>query len=118
MNARSKSTVVMPIYLGIARSRPRFLDKEQIRLARRLWAEGLPQQAIAREIGVSTDVLKSRLADQLKTLPRNRKTIRPKPEGDIPEAEIARRAALVRHQWSEEQRDSRREVFKGHRPES
>jgi len=100
------------------RNRPKFLDKEQIRQARRLWAEGLPQQAIAREIVVSTDVLKSRLSDQLKTLPRNRKTIRPKPEGDIPEDEIARRAARVRLAWSEEQRDARREVFKGHRPES
>lgn len=101
-----------------SRTRPKFLDKEQIRQARRLWREGCPQQAIARAIGVSVDVLKSRLWDQLKALPRIRKTIRPEPEGDIPEAEIARRAALVRMAWSEEQRDARMEVFKGDRPSS
>jgi hypothetical protein len=71
-------------------------------LLRRLLAEGQTQAAAAEKAGVSTDVLRARLRDQLADVPRRR----PGPPkgysgGDwhISAAEIRRRCAAIRETW-------------------
>lgn len=92
-------------------SRGRQLTKAEIRLVRRLWAEGVAVTVICNELRITRDAFNARRLDQLADLPALRRGCRngirrcPEPtEEDFPPELIAARAAEIRAGWSEEER--------------
>lgn len=78
----------------------RLLTPDQERAIRAAWAEGATRDEAARAAGVTPATIRQRLADQLADLPRpgrggngGRRSLPPTP------AEIAARAAELRHRW-------------------
>ena len=85
------------------------LTPEQLTLARSLWLEGTPAQVVARELGVSYDVLKARMVDQLADLPRRgrgRGSARNRGCPDPSLIEIRAKTAAIRARWTSERWNS------------
>ena len=85
------------------------LTPEQLTLARLRWSEGTPAQEVARELGVSTDVLKARLGDQLSDLPRRGRGYGSARNRGCPDPsliEIRAKTAAIRARWTSERWNS------------
>ncbi len=85
------------------------LTVEQLTLARSLWIEGVPAQVVARELSVSYDVLKARLADQLADLPRRGRGRGSAHNRGCPDPsliEIRAKTAAIRKRWPDERWNS------------
>lgn len=84
-------------------------DAQQLRAARRAWAEGMTQAEIASLLGVSVDTVRSRLRDQLADLPKRGRGAGATRTGEDPtEDEIYGRLVLLEQAaWSDEDRDRR-----------
>lgn len=85
-------------------SLPQLLSPEQERAVRAAWAAGATRDEAAAAAGVSPGIIRQRLADQLRDLPRRgrggcRRRLRSSPP--TPE-EIAAMAAELRHGWTPE----------------
>jgi hypothetical protein len=87
------------------------LTEAQVDLVRRLWAEGVHRDEIARRVGITISTWYARRGDQLKGLPkrergvglkRSRGYVDPTPE------EIAARCAEIQAAWTADQRAMRR----------
>lgn len=91
-------------------SLPELLTREQEALARQLWEAGEPVHEVARQIGTTYSVFRSRLADQLSDLPRRRQGTGggPRVQTDPGPEEIAEIAAQIRQGWTDLERDERR----------
>jgi len=87
------------------------LTEAQVELVRRLWAEGVHRDEIARRVGMTISIWYARRGDQLKDLPkRERGTGRKASRGyvDPTPAEIAARCADIQAAWTADQRAMRR----------
>ena len=85
------------------------LTPEQLTLARSLWLEGTPAQVVARELGVSYDVLKARMADQLADLPRRGRGYGSHHDRGRPDPtplELRAITAAIRARWPDERWNS------------
>ena len=85
------------------------LTPEQLTLARLRWSEGTPAQEVARELGVSTDVLKARLGDQLSDLPRRGRGYGSHHDRGRPDPtplELRAITAAIRKRWPDERWNS------------
>ena len=85
------------------------LTPEQLTLARSLWLEGTPAQVVARELGISYDVLKARLGDQLADLPRRgrgRGSAHNRGAPDPTPLELRAITAAIRKRWPDERWNS------------
>jgi len=85
------------------------LTPEQITLARSLWLEATPAQVVARELGISYDVLKARLGDQLADLPRRgrgRGSAHNRGAPDPTPIELRAITAAIRKRWPDERWNS------------
>lgn len=79
----------------------RYLSPEQEQQVRQLWAAGASRDEVARAAGVTVDVIRARLNDQLADLPRrgrggNRRGPTPDPSPD----EIEAATAELRKRWT------------------
>lgn len=79
----------------------RYLAPEVEAKVRELWLAGASRDEVARAVGITTDMLLSRLKDQLADLPRRGRggNVR-MPTPDPTEEEIAVRAAELRRSWT------------------
>ena len=87
------------------------LTDDQVELVRRLWAEGVHRDEIARRAEMTISTFIARRGDQLKDLPkRERGTGRKASRGyvDPTPAEIAARCAEIQAAWTADQRAMRR----------
>ena len=85
------------------------LTPEQLTLARSLWLEGTPAQVVARELGISYDVLKARLGDQLADLPRRGRGYGSHHDRGRPDPtplELRAITAAIRKRWPDERWNS------------
>lgn len=87
--------------------RRKLLTPEQERTVRELWAAGGSRDEVARAAGVTVDVIRSRLNDQLVDLPRrgrggNRRPPSPDPS---PEEIWGRLVLEAQSKWSDEERE-------------
>jgi hypothetical protein len=85
----------------------RLLSPEQEQAARELWAAGGSRDEVARAAGVTVDVIRARLNDQLADLPRrgrggNRRPPSPDPS---PEEIWGRLVLEAQARWTDEERE-------------
>lgn len=89
------------------------LTARQIKAISRAWEAGESQQEIARKVGITIDILKARLADQLADLPRRpRRACSGRRVSDPTPEEIYGRLTLIEQRaWSDEEREDRWQGF-------
>jgi hypothetical protein len=79
------------------------LTSEQVVEARRLWAGGATADEIAAAVGISIDVFRARLRDQLANLqPRDRRANSGRRGAEPSPTEIRVACAMLRENWPDE----------------
>ena len=85
------------------------LTNEQVDTAKRLWKLGMCEFLIAQELGISVDMFRSRKRDQLKRLPKRKRSINSGRRGWTPSPqEIEEKCRWIQSRWSEKDRQSHR----------
>lgn len=86
------------------------LTRDQERAVRRAWRDGATRDEAARVAGVSVGLIRQRLEDQLRDLPRRgrgRGGRRGPPRDPTPEEIYGALTASLQAQWTDEERDAK-----------
>jgi hypothetical protein len=94
----------------LAGCRKTLLTSVQERAIRRAWARGATRDEAAEAAGVSVGLIRMRLADQLRDLPRRgrgRGRRREPPRDPSPEEIYGRLTAALQAEWSDDEREQK-----------
>lgn len=90
--------------------RKTLLTPEQLRAVRTAWKAGATRDEVARLVGVTPGLIRQRLEDQLRSLPRRgrgRGGRRGRPADPSPDEIYGRLTAELQAKWTDEERDAK-----------